>query len=66
MVKDLKNGDFDAVVLPHPIAVYLASQDCDLEVVGDIFVWDYYGIAFPNQQDQDFITEVSKANARLN
>lgn len=51
MLDDLKNGDLDAVVMPKPMAIYLASQDCDLAIVGNVFVDDYCGIAFKTSID---------------
>lgn len=65
MISHLKDGDYDAVALPHPIALYMTANDCEVRVVGDMFVPDYLAIAFPKKIDSEFMQRVSSTNLVL-
>lgn len=47
MSDKLIDDDLDALVLEHPMAVYIVSNDCDLAVSGNTFLQFPYVIAFP-------------------
>jgi ABC-type amino acid transport substrate-binding protein len=59
MVEDLKSGQVDGILLESPQAQYIAANDCELEVVGDIVLPIYYGVLFYKQADKELIKNVS-------
>lgn len=60
---DLANGQIDAVIADYPTAVAFVNQNADsLQVVGEVFTDENYGIAFCMGND-DLIAQV---NAALN
>ncbi|CAG9317842.1 unnamed protein product [Blepharisma stoltei] len=60
MLSDLKNGNLDAVALPKPLAIYLASQDCELAIVGNIFANDYYTMIFRDDFDAEMFAKLNR------
>jgi len=52
MVKLLKNDQVDAVIYDAPPLQYIAKNDPEIQVVGDIFAEQRYGVVFPDDGDE--------------
>ena len=62
---DLANGQIDAVIADYPTAVAFVNQNADrLQVVGEVFTDENYGIAFCMGNDE-LIAQVNAALAEL-
>ena len=62
---DLANGQIDAVIADYPTAVAFVNQNSSrLQVVGDVFTDESYGIAFC-KGNTELINQVNAALAEL-
>lgn len=59
----LKNGRVQAVVDDAPTLLYLANQDPDFRVVGNLFAKQNYGIALP--QDSSYLELINRTLLQL-
>lgn len=62
--EDLENGKIDALVMDYPAAVALVSNDKKIDIIGDIFTQEFYGIVA--QKNQTALTDqINKTIRRL-
>jgi polar amino acid transport system substrate-binding protein len=53
LIAKLKNDEVEAVVYDAPPLMYAAKIDPDIQVVGDFFAEQRYGVVFPNDRHED-------------
>ncbi|MDP3093570.1 MAG: basic amino acid ABC transporter substrate-binding protein [bacterium] len=62
--EDLLKGKIDAIIIDYPAAVGMTAKEKDLQIVGDIFTQEFYGIAI--QKDQPgLLSQINKTIRRL-
>ena len=57
LISNLKQKKVDAVVYDAPVLMYLCKKDPSIQIAGDMFDKQRYGIVF-SQKDNDFLKEL--------
>lgn len=62
--EDLLKGKIDAIIIDYPAAIGMTAKDKGLQIMGDIFTQEFYGIA--TQKDQpELLLQINKTIRRL-
>jgi ABC-type amino acid transport substrate-binding protein len=62
--EDLLNGKIDAIVIDYPAAIGMIVKEKGLQITGEIFTQEFYGIAI--QKDQpELLSQINKSIRRL-
>ena len=62
--EDLLEGKIDAIIIDYPAAVGMTAKNSGLQMVGDIFTQEFYGIATQKDQ-QELVLQINKTIRRL-
>ncbi|MBU4351329.1 basic amino acid ABC transporter substrate-binding protein [Candidatus Parcubacteria bacterium] len=62
--EDLLEGKIDAIIIDYPAAVGMTAKDKGLQIMGDIFTQEFYGIAIQKDQ-QELLLQINKTIRRL-
>lgn len=65
MIDDVKDGDIDAGLLPLYHAMRLTANNCDVKIVGDVFIPNYYVIALSNSLSDTTRQQITASNAKM-
>lgn len=61
---DLLSGKLDALIIDYPAAVALTKDEQNVQIIGDIFTQEFYGIATQKNQPE-LIEQINKTIRRL-
>lgn len=62
--EDLLNGKIDAIVIDYPAAIGMIAKEKGLQIAGEIFTQEFYGIAIQKDQPQ-LLSQINKSIRRL-
>jgi len=62
--KDLLEGKIDAIVIDYPAAIGMIAEEKGLQIAGEIFTQEFYGIAIQKYQPE-LLSQINKSIRRL-